>query len=72
MFISGKKENATGVLDHAKFTSPAVLDDGTLKKKYGIRSVPYILVVGANGHASELLVGEQTAGTLVDAIDDAQ
>jgi thiol-disulfide isomerase/thioredoxin len=72
VFIAGKQENATGVLDHAKFTAPAVLDDGTLKKKYGIRSVPYILVLGPNGHASELLVGEQTAGTLVDAIADAK
>ncbi|MGE0545450.1 MAG: TlpA family protein disulfide reductase [Kofleriaceae bacterium] len=72
VFIAGKKENATGVLDHAKFTAPAILDDGTLKRRYGIRSVPYTLVLGADGKAREQFVGEQTAGMLSDALEEAR
>ncbi|MGE0872653.1 MAG: TlpA family protein disulfide reductase [Kofleriaceae bacterium] len=72
VFVAGKKENATGVLDHAKFSAPAILDDGSLKRRYGIRSVPYTLVLGADGKAREQFVGEQTAGMLMDALEDAR
>jgi hypothetical protein len=72
VFIAGKKENATGVLEQAKFTAPAVLDDGSLKRRYGIRSVPYVLVLGPDGKAREQFVGEQTAGTLIEALADAR
>jgi thiol-disulfide isomerase/thioredoxin len=72
VFIVGKKENATGVLEHTKFTSPALLDDGTLRRRYGIRSVPVTMVLGADGFAREQFVGGQDAETLSDALSDAR
>ncbi len=72
VFIVGKKENATGVLEHAKFTSPALIDDGTLRRRYGIRSVPVTMVLGADGFAREQFTGGQDASTLSDALSDAR
>ncbi len=72
VFIAGKAENAKGVLDHTKFEGVALVDDGTLRRKYGIRSVPYTLVLGADGHAREQFRGGQGEDTLADAIADAR
>lgn len=72
VFIAGKAENAKGVLEHAKFEGVALVDDGTLRRKYGIRSVPYTLVLGADGHAREQFRGGQGEDTLADAIADAR
>lgn len=72
VFIVGQKENATGVLEHTGFTGPALLDDGSLRRRYGIRAVPLTLVLGADGHAREQLTGEQEASTLEDALADAR
>ncbi len=72
VFIAGKAENAKGVLDHTKFEGVALVDDGTLRRKYGIRSVPYTLVLGADGHAREQVRGGQGEDTLADAIADAR
>ena len=67
VFVAGNKANAEGVVSHAKFPGVALIDDGTLRKKYNIRGVPYSLVLGADGHAREAFRGEQEESTLADA-----
>jgi thiol-disulfide isomerase/thioredoxin len=72
VFIAGKAENAKGVITHTKFEGTALIDDGTLRRKYGVRAVPYTLVLGADGHAREALRGAQGESRLQDALDDAK
>lgn len=72
VFIVGKAENAKGVISHTKFEGPALIDDGTLRRKYGVRAVPYTLVLGADGHAREALRGAQDESRLEDAVADAR
>ncbi len=72
VFIVGKAENAKGVLTHTRFEGPALIDDGTLRRRYGVRSVPYTLVLGADGHAREQFHGGQGESTLADALADAR
>jgi thiol-disulfide isomerase/thioredoxin len=72
VFIAGKAENAKGVLEHTKFDGIALIDDGSLRRRYGVRAVPYTLVLGADGHAREQFRGGQGESTLSDAIADAK
>ena len=72
VFVAGNKANAEGVVSHAKFPGTALIDDGTLRRKYNIRGVPYLLVLGADGHAREAFRGEQDESTLSDALADAK
>ena len=72
VFIAGKAENAKGVLEHTKFEGVALIDDGSLRRRYGVRAVPYTLVLGADGHAREAFRGGQGESTLSDAVADAR
>jgi thiol-disulfide isomerase/thioredoxin len=72
VFVAGTKSNAEGVVSHAKFTGTALVDDGTLRRKYNIRGVPYSLVLGADGHAKEAFRGEQDEATFREALADAK
>ncbi|MBV8757699.1 MAG: hypothetical protein JO257_10500 [Deltaproteobacteria bacterium] len=72
VFVAGREENAKGVVDHAHFPGPWSVDDGSLTKRYGIHSVPYILVVGADGRARDALLGEQETSTLEDKLASAK
>lgn len=72
VFVVGKAENARGVVDHTKFDGYALIDDGSLKQRYGIRAVPYTLVLGADGHAKAAFHGAQDADTLEDALASAR
>jgi len=45
-----------------------LLDDGTLRGKYGITSVPYTLVLRPDGRANNALLGTQAPATLQGAI----
>ncbi|MDB4957727.1 MAG: Redoxin [Myxococcales bacterium] len=72
VFVAGKAENATGVLADAKFPGRALVDDGSLTKRYHIKSVPYALVLGADGHARDAFIGEQDESTLRDALANAK
>ena len=73
VFIVGGKQNAEGVVSHTKFDGTALVDtDGTLRKKYNIRAVPYSLVLGADGRAREAFRGEQDESTFRDALADAK
>jgi thiol-disulfide isomerase/thioredoxin len=72
VFVAGNKANAEGVVSHAKFPGTALIDDGTLRRKYNIRGVPYSLVLGADGHAKEAFRGEQEESTFREALADAK
>lgn len=72
VFVAGSKANAEGVVSHAKFPGTALIDDGTLRKKYNIRGVPYSLVLGPDGRAREAFRGEQEESTFRDALADAK
>jgi thiol-disulfide isomerase/thioredoxin len=72
VFIAGGKQNAEGVVSHTKFEGTALVDDGTLRKKYNIRAVPYSLVLGADGRAREAFRGAQEESTFREAIADAK
>ena len=72
VFIAGGKQNAEGVVSHTKFDGTALVDDGTLRKKYNIRAVPYSLVLGPDGKAREAFRGEQEESTFRDALADAK
>jgi thiol-disulfide isomerase/thioredoxin len=72
VFVAGTKANAEGVVSHAKFPGTALVDDGTLRRKYNIRGVPYSLVLGPDGKAREAFAGEQEESTFRDALADAK
>jgi thiol-disulfide isomerase/thioredoxin len=72
VFVAGDKSNAEGVVSHTKFPGPALIDNGTLRKKYEIRGVPYSLVLGPDGRAREAFRGEQSEATFKEALADAR
>jgi len=72
VFVAGKAPNARGVIDHARYTGPALVDNGALRRKYGIESVPFTLVVGSDGWAVDAYEGEQDESTLADALASAR
>jgi hypothetical protein len=46
-----------------------LVDDGTLRERYGITKVPYTLVLRGDGTAARAFLGEQSAATLSSALD---
>jgi thiol-disulfide isomerase/thioredoxin len=68
VFVAGDRDRAQRVVDQLKFPGPALFDDGTLRAQYHVDSVPYILVLGPDGHAKDAFEGEQTTATLFDAL----
>ena len=73
VFVAGGKQNAEGVVSHTKFPGVALVDEAkAMIKQYGIKGVPYSLVLGADGHAREAFRGEQEEATLREALADAK
>jgi thiol-disulfide isomerase/thioredoxin len=72
VYISGSKDQATSVTRSLGFTGPVLVDDGTLRKRYEIKGVPYTLVLGPDGHATEAFRGLQDEATLRNAVADAR
>jgi thiol-disulfide isomerase/thioredoxin len=72
VFVAGTEDNAKGVIEHAHFPGEWMVDDGALTRRYAIKSVPYLLVVGADGHARDAYLGEQDTRTLKDALASAK
>jgi thiol-disulfide isomerase/thioredoxin len=71
VFVAGTEDNAKGVIEHTKFPGEWMVDDGALTRRYAIKSVPYILVIGRDGVAREAFLGEQDTSTLKDALASA-
>ena len=73
VFVSGRSEGVTSLVDRMKWPGPAMLDEhGDLKKLYNVKAVPYTLVLGADGHAREVLEGEQEETDLTEALSSAK
>lgn len=72
VFVAGDKERAANVATNTKFGGHVLVDDGALRKRYGIESVPYTLVLGSDGHAHRAFRGEQSEATLRAALADAK
>lgn len=73
VFIVGGKQQAAKMLERAKYTAPAVVDTaGELRKKYDIKAVPYLLVLGPDGRARTAFRGAQDEGTLRSALASAK
>ena len=72
IFVSGAKKHASSVTKSVGFSAPVLVDDGTLLKRYDIQAVPYVLVLGPDGHARNAFRGEQDEATLRNALADAR
>jgi thiol-disulfide isomerase/thioredoxin len=72
VYVVGAKQHAASVTRYAKFTAPVLVDDGTLRKRFEITAVPYLLVLGPDGHARHAFRGEQDETTLVAALTSAR
>jgi thiol-disulfide isomerase/thioredoxin len=73
VFVAGGKQNAEGVVSHTKFPGVALVDEAkAMIQKYGIKGVPYSLVLGPDGRAREAFRGEQETSTFKDALADAR
>jgi len=72
VFVVGQRENAADVVKATKFAGPVLIDDGTLRHRYDVKSVPYTLVLRADGRANDAYIGKQDEATLQDAIADAR
>lgn len=72
VFVAGTVDNASGVVNRTHFWGPALVDDGTLRTRYDIKAVPVTYVLGPDGHARDMLVGEQDEATLRRALADAR
>ncbi len=68
VFVTGTPGGVKSLLTTIKFPYPALVDDGALKARYGVHAVPYTLVLGPDGHAREVLEGEQEESALRDAL----
>jgi thiol-disulfide isomerase/thioredoxin len=73
VFVVGAKRHAASVAKSTGFTAPVLVDEqGTLRKQYGIKGVPYLVVLGADGRAREAFRGRQEEDTLREALADAR
>ena len=72
VFVVGSAANASDVVRRLAFPGIALIDDGTLRKQYAIRAVPYIVLLGVDGTAKSAYLGEQSQSELEGALDDAR
>lgn len=68
VFVIGSPGGVKSLVTTTKFPYPALVDDGTLKARYHVTSVPYTIVLGPDGHARDVLEGEQDEPALRDAL----
>ena len=72
VFVTGTADKAKSVVAFTQFKGPALVDDGTLRTRYHVDSVPLILVLGPDGHAVDVFEGEQDESTLASALASAR
>lgn len=72
VFVSGTPIHGQQAASKQGFTGTVLMDDGTLKKKYKIRGVPYTVVTKADGTAQTAFAGMTDESTLASALDDAR
>lgn len=67
VMVAGSHDKAAAIAKD--FDGPFLVDDGTLRKRYDIKAVPYTLVLRSDGTAARAFKGEQSEGTLRSAIN---
>jgi thiol-disulfide isomerase/thioredoxin len=67
VMVAGDKERALPML--TEFDGTVLVDDGTLRTRYDIKAVPYMLVLRSDGTAARAFKGEQSESTLRSAIN---
>jgi len=72
VYIAGGKGQAIKAAKRGGYRGPVLVDDGTLRKRYEIQGVPYVLMLKPDGTAHEAFRGLQEESTLRDAIADAR
>jgi thiol-disulfide isomerase/thioredoxin len=72
VFTQGGQKHAATAAKQFGVTGPVLVDDGTLKKKYEVRAVPYTLVLDGEGEAVRAYLGEQDEDTLRSAVAAAR
>ncbi|MEO8700682.1 MAG: TlpA disulfide reductase family protein [Kofleriaceae bacterium] len=73
VYIAGQKKHAASVTKSLGYTGTVLVDeDGSLRKKYDIKGVPFTMVLGADGHATTAFRGLQDESTLRGALADAK
>ncbi len=73
VFVVGGKQQAAAMVDRAKFTAPTLVDSsGGLRDRYDIKAVPYLVVLGPDGHGRQAFRGEQDEQTLRSALASAR
>jgi cytochrome c biogenesis protein CcmG, thiol:disulfide interchange protein DsbE len=66
VLIAGNRQEARRLA--ATFDGTVLVDDGSLRSRYGITGVPYTLVLRSDGTAARAFLGEQSARTLAAAL----
>ncbi len=66
VMIAGSKASAKRLAKD--FDGVILIDDGTLRKQYDIRKVPYTLILRRDGTAATAFLGEQSEATLARAV----
>ena len=72
VFVRGSRQAAGEIVAELKLTAPVLVDDGTLRNRYAVNAVPYTLVLGPDGHATDVFRGAQDEATLRSALADAR
>ena len=66
--VSGDRARAEKALQQIKFHGISLVDAGALRERFGIKQVPYTLIVDDNGRARDVFIGGQDAEVLTSAI----
>jgi thiol-disulfide isomerase/thioredoxin len=72
VMVGGTTEQAQELAVADRLSSPVLLDDGQLRRKYDIRAVPYTLVLASGGRAARAFIGAQGEDRLASALRDAR
>jgi thiol-disulfide isomerase/thioredoxin len=70
VMLNGGNDEAERLAFADRLTAPVLLDDGQIRRKYGIRAVPYTLVLNQGGKAERAFVGAQGQERLATALRD--
>jgi thiol-disulfide isomerase/thioredoxin len=68
VMVAGDVAQAGRMPGQDRLTAPVLLDDGALRRRLGIRAVPYTLVLGGDGRARRALLGAQGRQRLASAL----
>lgn len=71
VLVAGSRDAAREI--QQTWAGTILLDEGgELRRRYDVKKVPYTLVLRPDGTAARAFLGEQSASTLADAVDDAR